>query len=199
MSKSDPWGKEGLLGPYACSLGRQCDVMKEARPWSLFVPAAAGKKAGTTWSPARVQQRAPSFCCSCWADWRSQCAVAGTRGAHHVQCYRAQLPWFALQLWKTGPVCQAASGLQLSSSTDWDLWSLEMRWDDWIWEEDQIEKQIVCQNDGMSALDIQTSCLMHIWFKLHKICSIYQGKSMTYDSSLPDRMGFSVYIPAQLK
>lgn len=37
------------------SVGRQCDVLQDARPWSLFVPAAAGKEAGTTSSPARVQ------------------------------------------------------------------------------------------------------------------------------------------------
>lgn len=46
----------------------------------------------------------------------------------------------------------------------------------------------------MSVLDVETSCLVHFGFKLHRICSIYQGKTMTYDSGLPDRMGLSVYI-----
>ena len=43
------------------SVGGQCDVMQDACPWSLFVPAAAGKEAGTTSSPARVQHRTDSL------------------------------------------------------------------------------------------------------------------------------------------
>lgn len=164
-----PLREGGGAGAKRLSLGRQGDVMNEAQPWPLSGPAAAGIKAGSTGSPARVQDRAPSSCCSCCSGC-CRCAVAGPRGAHRAQRYR-------VQLWKTGPVCQAASGLQLSSSTDWDLWSLEMRWVNVErrpdWETSTVsERWDVC-------LGIQTSCLMHIWFKLRKICSIYQGKTMT--------------------
>lgn len=136
-----PEGKEGLLGPYACSLGRQCDVMKEAWPWSLFVLAAAGKRAGTTWSPARVQHEAPSFCCSCWAadvfsalwlghEERAMFSVT-THSSLGLPCGFGKLVLFARQ-----PLVSSLVVPQTGICG-------HLRWDDWIWEEDQIEKQSV--------------------------------------------------------
>lgn len=196
MSKSDPWGEGGTAGAI-CLLSGQAVWRYERGMALVSVLAAAGKRAGTTWSPARVQHEAPSFCCSCWAadvfsalwlghEERAMFSVT-THSSLSLPCSFGKLVLFARQ-----PLVSSLVVPQTGICG-------HLRWDDWIWEEDQIEKQTVCQNDRMSALDIQTSCLMHIWFKLHKICSIYQGKTMTYDSSLPDRMGFSVYIPAQLK
>jgi len=86
MSKLDPWGKEWLWGRMPALRGWA--VWHYARctshPCSLLVPAAAGKEAGGTLSPATVQHRTPSLCCSCSANQCFQCTVTVAWWAHHV-------------------------------------------------------------------------------------------------------------------
>lgn len=191
MSNLDPWGQERLLGPYARSLRvgnvtlckmhvpglHLFQLLQEKRLKPLW--AQLGFSTGLPASAALAEQTNVFSALHLSRDEHTAFNVT-TSSSISLHCSFWKLVLFARQ------------HLVSSSVVPWTV--VTLRCDDWIWDEDQIEKQVVCQNDGMSALDVQTSCLMHFGFKLHRLCSIYQGKTMTYDSDLPDRMGFSVCI-----
>lgn len=162
--RSDCWGHMLDL----CAQAMCCYARRMSLVFGLF-QLLQKKEAGTALSPARlgfstglpaslalVKQTSVFSALSPSCDEHTMVNVT-TSSSISLHCSFWKLVLFARQ------------HLVSSSVVPWTGICGHLSYDDWIWEEDQTEKQVVCQNDRMSVLDIQTSCLMHFEFKLHRI------------------------------